>query len=59
MMSGRKTAAQMARMFNVSPLIVSRIVASHILNLCLQAGSNLLLRIANRTAWVSFNIYGY
>jgi hypothetical protein len=29
-MSGRKTAAQMARMFGVSPPIVSRIVAAHV-----------------------------
>jgi hypothetical protein len=28
-MSGRKTAAQMARMFGVSPPTVSRIVAAH------------------------------
>jgi hypothetical protein len=28
--SGRKTAAQMARMFGVSPPTVSRIVAAHI-----------------------------
>jgi DNA invertase Pin-like site-specific DNA recombinase len=29
-MSGRKTAAQMARMFGVSPPTVSRIVAAHV-----------------------------
>jgi transposase-like protein len=28
--SGRKTAAQMARMFSVSPATVSRIVAAHV-----------------------------
>jgi len=28
--SGRKTAAQMARMFGVSPPTVSRIVAAHV-----------------------------
>ena len=56
-------AVRMARMFNVSPLIVSPIVAGNMLNLCLQArlepslaDSGLLYSLAPMGF---FNIYGY
>jgi hypothetical protein len=36
--SGQKTAAQMARIFGVLPLTVSRIVAAHVASLALWTG---------------------